>query len=227
MTGGGPIFFYAGNEDDVTLYVNATGLMWEHAAEFGALLVFAEHRYYGESLPFGAASFQMPHLRYLSHEQALADYAVVLREVKASVGADPESPVVVFGGSYGGMLAAWMRMKSPSEVVGAIAASAPILAFDGLSPAFDGEAYWRVVTRDATAAGGAADACAENVKRAFEVLFEWGLSNRTRLGEVFQTCRPLASDADVEKLALLCLFAWDTLAMGNYPYASTSSRTAA
>ena len=36
--GGGPIFFYAGNEDDVTLYVNATGLMWEHAAEFGALL---------------------------------------------------------------------------------------------------------------------------------------------------------------------------------------------
>ena len=26
---GGPIFFYAGNEADVTLYVNHTGLMWE------------------------------------------------------------------------------------------------------------------------------------------------------------------------------------------------------
>ena len=44
----GPIFFYLGNEADVGLYVNATGLMWEHAARFGALMVFAEHRYDGQ-----------------------------------------------------------------------------------------------------------------------------------------------------------------------------------
>ena len=35
---------------DYARYLNNTGLMWESAEAFGAMLVFAEHRYYGTVL---------------------------------------------------------------------------------------------------------------------------------------------------------------------------------
>ena len=132
--------------------------MWESAKEFGALLVFAEHRYYGESRPYKGTELRH-NMQYLTAEQAMADYAELLRELKSELHAE-DSAVIGFGGSYGGMLAAWMRMKYPHVLAGSVAASAPIWAFPGEDPPVDPGAFAKIVTRDATPAGGASKACA-------------------------------------------------------------------
>lgn len=214
---GGAIFFYNGNEGPVDLYVNNTGLMWENAAEFGALLIFAEHRYYGESLPFGGASQQ--YLQYLTHEQALADYAELISTLLPELGVS--QPVIAFGGSYGGMLSAFFRMKYPTVVAGAISASAPLVGWPRMG--YDSQTYWAKVTYDATATGGSAPACVANVKAAWAAMAvaaetPAGLAN---LSSAFNMCEPLNGPSDVFALGIFLLNAWDTMAMGSYPYPSS------
>jgi lysosomal Pro-X carboxypeptidase len=121
------------------------------------------------------------------------------------------------------MLATWGRQKYPSSFAGAIAGSAPIFAFNRMG--YANNSYWQVVTADATATGGAAPACAANVKAAFAALFAAastpaGLAN---LSSTFQMCGPLQTPSDIQALALFHLNAWDTMAMINYPYPSTYS----
>ena len=76
-------------------YVNNTGLMWEYGAAQGALLIWAEHRYEGESVP--AVDGVENCLSFCTVEQALADYAVVIDALRRDVIGD--APVVAVGGS--------------------------------------------------------------------------------------------------------------------------------
>ena len=71
----------------------------------------------------------------------------LITHIRETVTGASASPVIAFGGSYGGMLAAWIRTKYPHIVQGAIAASAPIAQFT--SPC---DAFGRIVTSDFSAA---------------------------------------------------------------------------
>ena len=226
-----PIFFYVGNEADVTLYVNATGLMWESAPAFHATMVFAEHRYFGASLPFGAATSQ--HMQYLSTEQALADYATLIFALRAGTGGTPALPhgapqaaaFIGFGGSYGGMLGSWLRMKFPSALDGMIAGSAPIESFLGETPPYDTGSYAKGVTLDASVAGGAAAGCAEAVSAAWGAISRLGTTaaGRRSLETTFRLCpasRPL-EEHNTTSVSFWAQSAMDYMAMGSYPYPSS------
>ena len=95
--------------------------MNEFAEEENAFIVYAEHRYYGQSLPYGNSSFTPENMAYLSVENALADFAQLIVQLKKTY----KGPLICFGGSYGGLLSMYMRMTYPNLVNGALAASSP------------------------------------------------------------------------------------------------------
>ncbi|XP_022933063.1 lysosomal Pro-X carboxypeptidase-like [Cucurbita moschata] len=142
-----PILAYLGAEGPLDNDLNVVGFSTDNAAQFGALLVYIEHRYYGKSIPFGSREVALKNastLGYFNSAQAIADYADVLIHVKKELHAK-DSPVIVLGGSYGGMLAAWFRLKYPHVALGALASSAPILYFDNITPH---DAYYSIATKD-------------------------------------------------------------------------------
>ncbi|XP_051535603.1 lysosomal Pro-X carboxypeptidase isoform X2 [Myxocyprinus asiaticus] len=210
---GGPILFYTGNEGDITWFCNNTGFMWDVAEQLEAMLVFAEHRYYGESMPFGEESYSnAKYLNYLTSEQALADFAVLIKALKKTLPGAQKSSVIAIGGSYGGMLAAWLRMKYPSAVIGALAASAPILQF--IVPCGD---FYKVVTHDFTISG--AD-CSSNIRRSWAAFDNVSatVEGLQWLSQEFGLCAPLKTLEEVYGFKAWLQETWVNLAMVDYPY---------
>jgi lysosomal Pro-X carboxypeptidase len=215
---GGPILFYTGNEGDITMFAENTGFMWEALQDFKAMLVFAEHRYYGKSMPFGNASFSDPqHSGYLSSSQALADYVDLIYQIKKEYKVPPHAhPVIAIGGSYGGMLAAWIRMKYPGTIAGAIAASAPIWQFTGMVPC---NSFNRITT---SVYALTREQCALNIQKSWKALKNVSSTDKGKewLTSTFKLCKPLKTESDVRELKEWLADVYTNLAMINYPYPS-------
>nr|VZI43284.1 unnamed protein product [Spirometra erinaceieuropaei] len=210
------IFFYTGNEGRIEHFAEHSGFIFELAASLSAVVIFAEHRYYGSSLPFGNESFSdRKRFGYLTAEQALADYAEFLTDFKC---ANPELidvPVISFGGSYGGMLTAWFRQKYPNIVAGGLAASAPVWLFPGMA---DCNGFLRVTTETYRRAGGAS--CVDMVRMTWPLIDQIGSTPEglEALSRVFKTCAPIPNATALYDFAEDFLI---TMAMANYPYESS------
>ncbi|CAN0917702.1 Lysosomal Pro-X carboxypeptidase [Linum grandiflorum] len=208
----GPIFLYCGNEGDIEWFAVNTGFVWEIAPKFGAMILFPEHRYYGESMPYGSREEAYKNATTLGHltaEQALADFAVLITDLKRNLSAE-NCPVVLFGGSYGGMLAAWMRLKYPHLTVGALASSAPILQFENIVPL---DTFYNIVSNDFKRESAG---CFDTIKKSWGEIEAEGRKDNglSLLTKTFNFCR-------TGDLVNWLESAYSYLAMVDYPYPSS------
>jgi dipeptidyl-peptidase-2 len=207
------LIVYTGNEGGVEGYWSDSGYARDLADHFGGAALYIEHRYFGQTLPFGNDSFTRENIKYLSVEAALADYAVVVGEVVGET-----SPfVLAVGGSYGGMLATYARFAYPAVFHGAIAASAPIAQIDRDSFVPD-PPYFTAVTNNVAEAD---PRCADIVRAGFTSLLSLYAKNDTAsIRSAFQICdgTPVPDAWTLQQWAQTAI--GTSLGMGNNPWAA-------
>ena len=207
---GNPILFFFGGEGSVETFYNASGAVFEHAQVLDALVVFLEHRSYGKSV--------VPK-RTLTVEQALADTAWFLSGLRAHLGCQQrECPIIVLGGSYGGMLVAWFRQKYPHLAAGGIASSAPIDFYpqDGRQ-----EAFWNATLHTFGKYG--LQSCPQELTEAMSQLKQKAETEQGRkeVAQALGSCQELHNETSAgAKADFFIRGVVATLAMLDYPVAT-------
>jgi len=217
-----PVLVYVGNEAPIESFYNNTGAMFEAAKALQAHMVFLEHRYYGKSLPYGPReSFTASGLEFLTVEQALADLTSFVQQLPALVGCKGRvmslefsgtalCDVVLYGGSYGGMLAAWHRFKYPHMTLGAIASGAPVDFYRHQ------DVQGRFRKAYLSTFESASPGCAMQVETLLGKLVH--ASSRELKAANFRTCSPVKTAEDIERLLFYVEGALGSLCMLDYPY---------
>lgn len=125
---GGPMIVIAAGETDATdrFPFLSQGIVTQLAKAYHGVGVILEHRYYGSSFPF--ENLDTENIRFLSTDQALADYAYFAEHVKfpglEHVDLSPKStPWIAYGGSYAGAFVAFLRKLYPQVYWGAVSSS--------------------------------------------------------------------------------------------------------
>jgi len=191
----GPVFLCVGGEGPALTPSAVTennvhcSLMVKLAKKKKALIVAAEHRFYGKSIP--TDDFETESLKYLSSQQALADLSRLHEYISTEYKMGEKTRWVAWGGSYPGMLASFLRLKYPRLIWAAVASSAPVQAVANMVGFND------VVAESlSTEVVGGSLECRNAIRLAFEQLGTFLHNHRGRrmLEKKFNVCAPLSLD---------------------------------
>ena len=194
------------------------------ARNLSALVVFAEHRGFGLTYPQPAAaggdlSGWIPdaaHAGVLTEAQVLEDFTALATHLRTNLSAW-DSPLIAVGGSLAGEMATWWRIRYPFMADMALAGSAPILGFPGLTDQYGWNA---VVTRAFRAVGG--EACVDSVRSGY---WQTAALPPAALSAAFHTCTPASLPCHGRQVADLVMDWTATAAeLGAYP-ASNPARS--
>ncbi|XP_064615580.1 thymus-specific serine protease-like [Liolophura sinensis] len=184
-TKGGPIFLMLGGEREANPAWLQNGQWVRQALQHKAMLIYLEHRYYGQSRP--TSDISVSNLQYLTVEQALEDVANFQRYISTSLSLANDTTWIVFGGSYAGTLAAWFRLKYPDLVNAAVASSAPVF------PTKDFKDYYVTAALSLLLHGGAD--CYNTLINATMTILNYTTtdSGREQLQYIITLCEPMTT----------------------------------
>ncbi|KAF8198825.1 serine carboxypeptidase S28-domain-containing protein [Mycena galopus ATCC 62051] len=176
---GGPLFIFQGDESSSM----ACAERFEFASwapEFGAALMVIEHRYFGKSQPFENDSYTTENLRFLTLDNVMSDTLAVVEWWRTNVtnATGKNSPVIVFGSSYSGSLATFLRINHPETFFGAVTSAGPVRAF---FPVTNDPDRFAVLDADA----------AVKVREGFKELQDMmDAGNSTQIAQTIAVCNP-------------------------------------
>ena len=121
--------------------------------------------------------------------------------------------VVAVGGSYGGMLTAWLRKRHPDLVSAALASSAPVVGFASTLMEKQRAADFYAITESAYP-------CSETLGAAFRALWAAPADAWERLGDDFGLCSSsrIHNATSLEALVGFLQQQLSDIAFANYPY---------
>lgn len=181
---GSPIFIFVGGEWTITPGTLQRGHIFDMARNLSGLIIYTEHRYYGFTIP--TPDLELDNMKWLNIDQALADLAHFIIQIKEEIREIRNSKVILVGCSYSGTMVTWFMQKYPHLASGAWSLSAPLLG------KVDFIEYQEVVSKAITAIGG--EECAERIKSAFfQMELLWGRGHLREFDRIFRLCTPFDS----------------------------------
>ncbi|KAK6993030.1 peptidase S28 [Favolaschia claudopus] len=234
---GGPLFILQGDEStDMTCSEFMQFSQW--APEFHAATMVIEHRYFGQSRPFGNDSYTNHNMRFLTLDNVMSDTVAVVNWWRNNLtdGAGKDAPVIVFGGSYAGSIATILRINYPQTFFGALASAPPLRTFLPVTDDPDRFNRYNLVTQFWM---DHAPEAAAKVRTGFQQLEDiLDAGNYTDISNIFAVCTtPKEEDRDEFLRSLAAIYSLvlqaNTAYLGQlfnltgFPFDAIASRTLA